>query len=74
MSPSPEALKAAFKVTVAVSEAIREAKEMPSGVLYAFLLAKLPGLTEDAYKGLLRNLTGAGLVKNEGHLLRWIGP
>lgn len=69
-----ESLKAAFKVTVAVAEAIREAKEMPSGTLYAFLMEKIPGLTEEAYNGLLRNLTGAGLVKNERHLLRWVGP
>lgn len=58
-------------VILAVSEAIREAREIPSGTLYAVLCGRM---TFESYQGVIRTLKNAGLVEERAHLLRWIGP
>ena len=63
--------RAALALTMAVAETIREAREIPSGTLYAMLVSKvdLPG-----YQAMIRNLKNAELVEERAHMLRWIGP
>jgi len=69
--PTKEQVKAALAVTLAVAEAIREAKEIPSGTLYSMLIGRVD-IT--GYEAMIRNLKNAGLVKESCNLLTWIGP
>lgn len=68
---SADQVNAALRVTLAAAEAIREAKEIPSGVLYALLMSRMDLA---GYEAMLRNLKGAGLVTETAHMLRWVGP
>lgn len=62
-------------VILAVSEAIREARRIESGTLYALLCDRLcDRLTLSAYQGVISALKGAGLVSEANHMLTWIGP
>ena len=62
----------AIKALVAVSETVREAGQVPSGVLYAGLVGVVDLPT---YEWVLGKLIGAGLIKVESnHLIRWVGP
>ncbi len=64
-------MKAALLVAFAVAETIREAGEVPSGVVYAALVGRV---TLAGYESLLRTLKNAGLIEETpAHLLRWIG-
>ena len=70
--PTPTQLRAGLALTLAVSEAIREAREIPSGTLYASLMGKVD---YEGYQKLLRILTGAGIIEViPSHLIRWTGP
>ena len=66
-----EQLKAGFKVIQAVAEAIRAAKKIPSGHLYAALMGKL---TLDQYQSIINTLKGTGLVTESFHELTWVEP
>ena len=69
---TPTQLRAGLALTLAVSEAIREAHEIPSGTLYAMLTGQVD---YEGYQKLLRILTGAGLIEvMPSHLIRWTGP
>ena len=71
---TPAQVKAAFNVAVAVTQAIHDAGEIPSGTLYAMLADKLK-LDLPGYEALMRRIKGSGLVEETpGHLLRWVGP
>mgnify|MGYP001377281060 CR=1 FL=1 len=62
----------AIVMAVAIAEAIREVKEVPSGTLYAMLVGRV---TMEGYTSIIRTLKGAGLVEEtSSHLLRWTGP
>lgn len=63
--------KAALQIAVAVAEAIRDLGEVPNGHLYARLMGRM---SLDAYNAIIGALKGAGLVKEESHVLTWIGP
>ncbi len=73
LNPKPTAadLRAGLAVTLAVTEAIREAGEIPSGTLYALLCAKMD-IT--AYQSMIAMLKRTGLIIETGHMLRWSGP
>ncbi len=63
---------AMFKITMAVSEAIRELGQVPSGHLYARLMDTL---SPQGYESIINTLKGAGVVAEDAsHLLRWVGP
>ena len=63
---------AALSVILAVGDAIRELKEVPSGHLYAQLMAKM---SLDQYNAIIDILIEAKMVKrSRSHLLTWIGP
>lgn len=70
-APTATEMKAGLAVLLAVSETIREAGEVPSGVLYAGLIGRV---TLEGYQSMIRTLKGAGLVEEKGNVLRWIGP
>ncbi len=62
---------AAIRVAAAVGDAIRELKSVPSGHLYARLMGHM---SLDTYNGCIKILKQAELVKEENHLLTWVGP
>jgi len=70
-APSKEQIKSALNLTFAVTEAIREAGEIPSGTLYVLLCGKLD-IT--AYNSMIEMLKRTGLVTESAHLLKWAGP
>lgn len=56
-----------------VADAIREAKEIPSGTLYAACMDM--GMPLEVYQKIIDTLKGAGLVEETpAHLLKWIEP
>lgn len=75
-TPTATQLRAGLNVLIAVSEAIREAGEIPSGTLYAMLVGKVDlNQPYECYQAILRTLTGAGFIEvMPSHLIRWIGP
>lgn len=62
----------AVQVVAAIAETIREVGEVPSGTLYAGLMAK--GCTFPQYEKILGVLVRSGLVRVKNHLVTWIGP
>lgn len=66
-----QALKQGLLITAALGEAIREAGEIPSGHLYAVVMGRM-GL--EMYETAIQMLVKGGLVRNNNHLLTWIGP
>jgi hypothetical protein len=68
---SRERLAAGVQAIAAVAEAIRGLGEVPSGTLYAHVCGTL---SLDAYRRVIGILKRAGLVSEENHLLRWVGP
>lgn len=71
MKPTKEQLKAGLNVILAVTEAIREAGEIPAGTLYAVLCGKVD---MQGFDKIVSIVTGSGLVEKHGDLLRWVGP
>ena len=70
--PPRSQLTGALKVVMAVTETIRELKEVPSGHLYAALMGHM---SLEEYESILRVIEGADLIKvDRSHLIRWIGP
>lgn len=61
---------AALKQTMAVAEAIKELKEVPSGHLYARVMQFM---TLHSYNSIIDILKRAGLVTETNNLLRWVG-
>jgi hypothetical protein len=70
-APNKAELLAALDVVRAVTEAIREAGEIPEGTLYALLMDRFDYPT---FERMLALVLHSKLVTNEGHLLRWVGP
>ncbi len=69
--PNQAEMEAALEVTLAVSEAIREAGELPAGPLYAIVCHRV-GL--GGFDAMIATLVRAKLVERKGDLLRWTGP
>ena len=64
-------VRATMTILTVVSEAIRDLKEVPSGVLYANVISVL---SLEQYNKAIELLKGAEMVTEQNHLLRWIGP
>lgn len=62
--------KAALGVVLAVGEAIKELGSVPNGHLYAQLMGKM---NLETYNKVIAILVKTGAVKNENHLLTWVG-
>lgn len=74
MSVTKEQIAAGIRVVGAVAEAIREAKEIPSGHLYSALMSTA-GINMEQYESIIGTLCRTGLVKKDGmHVLHWTGP
>lgn len=72
MTITREQARAAFNAVLAVAETIREAREIPSGTMYAALMERVDYA---GYEKLISILKGAGLVEETpAHMLRWVGP
>ncbi len=71
MEPSKQEIRAGLEMVMVVSEAIREAGEIPSGVLYSFLIGRIDF---EGYSKMIALLKRTGLVEEKNHLLRWVGP
>ncbi len=71
MTATKEQLKAGLNIVLAVTEAIREAREVPAGTLYAVLVGKID---IQGFDKIIRIITNAGLIERRGDLLCWIGP
>lgn len=70
--PTQAEIKAGLKMTMAVAEAIRELKQVPSGHLYAQMIGRV---TFEGFEKMIAILVNAGLVAQDpSHLLRWVGP
>jgi hypothetical protein len=62
----------AIQTIMAIADAIRELKEVPSGHLYARVMGQL---SLDQFQSVVDLLVRAGLVsESRGHLLTWTGP
>jgi hypothetical protein len=71
-TPTARELSAALAITFATAEAIREAREIPSGTLYTMLMSKVDFA---GYQCLLGTLTKAGLIEvRASHMIVWTGP
>jgi len=64
-------IKQALNLVMLVADAIKEAKQIPSGHLYAAVMAVVDLQT---YNKIIDTLKGAGLVTECNHMLTWIEP
>lgn len=62
--------KAALGIVLAIGETIKELGSVPNGHLYAQLMGKM---SLDTYNKVIALLVKTGAVKNENHLLTWVG-
>jgi uncharacterized membrane protein len=66
-----ENIAGATAILIAIAEAIRELKRVPSGHLYALLM---PKMTHAQYEEAIGILQRAGVVRRTpGHELVWVG-
>lgn len=67
-----EKITSALMVVKAIAEAISEAKQIPSGHLYAMVMDKM---SLNDYQTIISVLKNAGLITVESsHLIKWNGP
>ncbi len=71
MTVTKEQIVAALQTIQVVADLIRLKGSIPSGHLYAELCGVV---SLDLYQSVITRLKGAGLVRESGHLLTWIGP
>jgi hypothetical protein len=67
------AAEAVLVIARAVADAIKEAGDagVPSGYIYATIMGVI---SLNNYNALIAQLKQLGLVSEENHVLRWIGP
>ena len=63
-----EQVKSALNVVMAIAEAIRELREVPSGELYARLMDKL---SLEQYERIIDTLKRSGAITEQNHVLKW---
>ena len=63
--------KAYVTMILAISDCIRDLGEVPSDHLYARLMDKL---SIEAYQSIINALINTKVVREQNHLLTWIGP
>ncbi len=62
--------KAALGIVLAIGETIKELGSVPNGHLYAQLMGRM---SLETYNKVIALLVKTGAVKNENHLLTWVG-
>jgi hypothetical protein len=72
MAATKEEVQSVLQVVLAVADAIKEfgPEGVPSGHLYAHLMSKL-NIT--VYTAIIEQLKSAGLVRESGHVLHFVG-
>lgn len=70
-NPTPEQITAGLEALRAVADAIRDAKRIPAGTLYAVLMEA--GCSKPQFDIIIDLLKSADLVREEHHELIWIG-
>jgi hypothetical protein len=65
-----EQVTAGIRMAAAVGEAIRDLGSVPSGHLYARLMGHM---SPETYNKVISLLVKVGAVKEENHLLTWVG-
>jgi hypothetical protein len=68
---SEKQIDAQMRIISAVASAIASLGEVPSGHLYAQVMAHM---TLEQYQRVIAVLVRSGLVADKGHLLKWTGP
>ncbi len=71
MKPTKEEIAGTIQLVKCVADTIRELKQVPSGHLYAQMMAHVNLPT---YNGVITVLKASGLVREENHLLIWVEP
>jgi hypothetical protein len=66
-----EQIKSGLEILRAVADTIKELKQVPSGILYSQMMEHMELSTYDKIIGILK---GAKLIREENHMLVWIGP
>ncbi len=61
-------LSSALNVLMAVADAVKEAKSIPAGTLYAVLMGKVD---KQGFDSIIRTLVNSGVIRYESHLLIW---
>lgn len=64
-------IDAAAQAVLTVAAIVKEAGSIPSGHLYAHLMAV--GITLEQYQAILQIMKRTGLVTEQAHLLTWKG-
>lgn len=62
--------KAALGIVLAIGETIKELGSVPNGHLYAQLMGRM---SLETYNKVIALLVKTGAVKEENHLLTWVG-
>jgi hypothetical protein len=72
MSATKQEVQSVLQVVLAVADAIKEfgPEGVPSGHLYAHLMGKL---SIHVYTAIIEQLKSAGLVRESGHVLYFVG-
>ncbi len=70
MNPTKEQIAAYIQAAKALGAAIKELGSVPSGHLYARVMDKMD---LDCYNQLIDILKDAGVVRESGHVLTWVG-
>lgn len=63
--------KAAVEMVLAVSDCIRDLRQVPSGELYSRLMGFM---SMDGYNTVIDMLKRAGVITVSNHLITWVGP
>ena len=71
MSTTKDQVRATLQACMAVADAVKELKSVPSGVLYSQVMSVMDMAT---YNRIVEVLKGAGVVREESHLLTWVEP
>lgn len=69
---APTPIVSAVQITMAIAEAIRLARQIPSGELYAMLMPT--GMSLELYEAVIATLCRSGIITNHNHLLTWAMP
>lgn len=71
MTATRQQIKAVLNVMIAITDAIREAREIPAGHLYAAVMEHVDLAT---FESIVARIVATRIVECRGHLLVWVGP
>jgi hypothetical protein len=71
MTATKDQIVATIQTVKVVADTIRDLGSVPSGVLYANVMAHM---SFEIYERIIQVLKNCGLVEESGHVLTWTGP